>query len=42
MIRELHEEGNIDPIAPPELHEIFFNDRSSRRDHIAVFVIREF
>jgi 8-oxo-dGTP pyrophosphatase MutT (NUDIX family) len=42
LIRELREEGNIEPNAPPELHGIFFNDQSSRRDHIAVFVIRDF
>lgn len=42
LIRELAEEGNIEPTAPPTLHGIFFNDRISRRDHVAVFVLREF
>jgi 8-oxo-dGTP pyrophosphatase MutT (NUDIX family) len=42
LIRELAEEGNIEPTAPPMLHGIFFNDRASRRDHVAVFVLREF
>jgi 8-oxo-dGTP pyrophosphatase MutT (NUDIX family) len=42
LIRELAEEGNIEPTAPPMLHGMFFNDRVSRRDHVAVFVLREF
>jgi 8-oxo-dGTP pyrophosphatase MutT (NUDIX family) len=42
LIRELAEEGNIEPTAPPLLHGIFFNDRASQRDHVAVFVLREF
>lgn len=28
--------------APPQLHGVFFNDRASRRDHVAVFVVRAF
>ena len=42
LIRELREEANIEPTAPPRLHGIFFNDRVSRRDHVAVFVLRDF
>jgi 8-oxo-dGTP pyrophosphatase MutT (NUDIX family) len=42
LIRELAEEGNIEPTAPPMLHGVFFNDRASRRDHVAVFVLRDF
>lgn len=42
LIRELAEEGNIEPTAPPVLHGLFFNDRVSRRDHVAVFVVRDF
>jgi 8-oxo-dGTP pyrophosphatase MutT (NUDIX family) len=42
LIRELREEGNIEPTAPPRLHGIFFNDRVSRRDHVAVFVVPDF
>jgi 8-oxo-dGTP pyrophosphatase MutT (NUDIX family) len=42
VARELHEEGNIDITEPPRLHGIFFNDRASRRDHVALFVVREF
>ena len=40
--RELLEEGNIEMTAPPQLHGVFFNDRASRRDHVAVFVVRAF
>src|SRR5690242_18773536 len=29
LIRELAEEGNIEPTAPPRLHGIFFNGRVS-------------
>jgi 8-oxo-dGTP pyrophosphatase MutT (NUDIX family) len=42
LIRELAEEGNIEPTVPPMLHGIFFNARVSRRDHVAVYVLREF
>jgi len=40
--RELSEEGNITVTAPPALHGVFFNARDSRRDHVAVFVVRAF
>jgi len=40
--RELKEEGNIDCIGDPELHGLYFNRRVSRRDHVALFVVREF
>jgi 8-oxo-dGTP pyrophosphatase MutT (NUDIX family) len=42
LIRELREEGNLEPTAPPRLHGMFFNDRLSPRDHVAVFVLRDF
>jgi ADP-ribose pyrophosphatase YjhB (NUDIX family) len=42
LSRELREEGNIEITAPPRLHGLFFNDRASRRDHVAVFVVRAF
>ena len=42
LSRELIEEGGITPLAPPVLHGMFFNARTSRRDHVAVFVVREF
>lgn len=40
--RELREEGEIILTGPPELHAVFFNRRVSRRDHVAVFVVRAF
>jgi len=42
LARELQEEGNIDLTEPPQLHGVFFNDRVSRRDHVALFVVRGF
>jgi ADP-ribose pyrophosphatase YjhB (NUDIX family) len=42
LARELAEEGNIVAAASPVLHGMFFNTKSSRRDHVAVFVLREF
>ncbi len=40
--RELAEEGNIALTGPPQFHGVFFNPRVSRRDHVALFVIRDF
>jgi 8-oxo-dGTP pyrophosphatase MutT (NUDIX family) len=42
LARELREEGNIELTGPPRLHGMFFNKRVSRRDHVALFVVREF
>lgn len=42
LARELREEGNIEWTAPPVLHAVYFNARVSRRDHVALFVVREF
>ena len=42
LARELREEGNIELTGPPRLHGMFFNRRVSRRDHVAVFVVRDF
>ena len=42
LIRELREEGNLEPTAPPLLHGIFLNARLSSRDHVAVYVVRDF
>jgi 8-oxo-dGTP pyrophosphatase MutT (NUDIX family) len=42
LARELLEEGGITAVGPPALHGIFFNAKVSRRDHVAVFVVREF
>ena len=40
--RELREEGNIEVSAPPVLHAVYFNKRVSRRDHVALYIVREF
>jgi 8-oxo-dGTP pyrophosphatase MutT (NUDIX family) len=42
LARELAEEGNIQLAGKPELHGIFFNARVSRRDHVALYIVREF
>lgn len=42
LAREIREEGNIELTAPPVLHGIYFNCRASRRDHVALFVVRQF
>jgi ADP-ribose pyrophosphatase YjhB (NUDIX family) len=42
LARELAEEGNIRLTAVPRLHGVFFNKRASRRDHVALFVVRDF
>jgi 8-oxo-dGTP pyrophosphatase MutT (NUDIX family) len=40
--RELMEEGRIEVLAEPVLHGLFFNSHVSRRDHVAVYIVREF
>lgn len=40
--RELMEEGRIEVLAEPALHGLFFNSHVSRRDHVAIYVVREF
>jgi 8-oxo-dGTP pyrophosphatase MutT (NUDIX family) len=42
MRRELHEEGNITFDGQPVLHGIFFNGHVSPRDHVVVYIVREF
>jgi ADP-ribose pyrophosphatase YjhB (NUDIX family) len=42
LARELREEGNIDLIEPAQLFGIYFNRRATRRDHVAVYVVRSF
>jgi hypothetical protein len=36
------EEGRIELSAEPELHGVFLNSYASRRDHVAVYVVRQF
>jgi 8-oxo-dGTP pyrophosphatase MutT (NUDIX family) len=40
--RELMEEGRIELTGEPDLHGLFFNDHVSRRDHVAVYIVRQF
>jgi 8-oxo-dGTP pyrophosphatase MutT (NUDIX family) len=40
--RELSEEGRIELTGEPALHGVFFNGHVSRRDHVAVYVVRQF
>ena len=40
--RELAEEGRIELAGEPLLHGLFFNSHVSRRDHVAVYVVRQF
>src|SRR4051812_1878647 len=40
--RELREEARIEIVGEPRLHGGFFNANASRRDHVVVYVVREF
>ncbi|HMF20896.1 MAG TPA: NUDIX domain-containing protein [Pseudolabrys sp.] len=42
LSRELAEEGNIRITTAPNLYGIYFNRRASRRDHVALFIVRDF
>lgn len=42
LARELIEEGNIQLGSAPQLYGVYFNKRMSRRDHVALFVVRDF
>lgn len=42
LTRELREEGGVALDGPPALHGMFFNGRVSRRDHVALYVVRNF
>ncbi|AMN40900.1 NUDIX domain-containing protein [Rhodoplanes sp. Z2-YC6860] len=42
LARELHEEGNIELTGPPKLHGVFFHPIYSTRDHVTIYVVREF
>lgn len=42
LAKELDEEANLRPRTEPVLHGMFLNDAISRRDHVAVFVVRDF
>jgi ADP-ribose pyrophosphatase YjhB (NUDIX family) len=40
--RELAEEGRIELVGEPALHGLFLNSHVSRRDHVAVYLVRQF
>ncbi len=42
MRRELKEEGDIDLTGEAVLHGIYLNSHVSRRDHVAVYIVRHF
>lgn len=42
LARELAEEGNIRLTGAPRLHGVYFNKRMSRRDHVALYIVRDF
>lgn len=42
LTRELKEEARIEIEAPPVLHGVFHNTQTSRRDHVAAYVVRGF
>lgn len=42
LTRELMEEGRIALTGAPALHGIFFNSHASPRDHVAVYVVRQY
>jgi 8-oxo-dGTP pyrophosphatase MutT (NUDIX family) len=42
LARELREEGNIELGEQPTLFAIYFNRRTSARDHVALYVVRSF
>jgi ADP-ribose pyrophosphatase YjhB (NUDIX family) len=42
LARELDEEARVALSGPPRLQGVFFNARASRRDHVAVYVVRAF
>lgn len=42
LAKELREEAGLTLGGPPALHGVFFNKGVSRRDHVAVYVVRAF
>lgn len=42
LARELAEEGNIELTGPPVLHGIYFHPFYSNRDHVTIYVVRNF
>jgi len=42
LARELAEEGAIELLGAPQLHGIYLNRATSPRDHVALYVVRDF
>lgn len=42
LVKELMEEGNVRVTGAAKLHGLFQNRNASSRDHVAVYVVREF
>jgi ADP-ribose pyrophosphatase YjhB (NUDIX family) len=42
LVKELREECNIELTGEAQLFDIYFNTRISRRDHVALYVVRSF
>jgi 8-oxo-dGTP pyrophosphatase MutT (NUDIX family) len=42
LARELGEEGNIELTETPQLCGLYYNDRDSPRDHVALYLVRGF
>jgi ADP-ribose pyrophosphatase YjhB (NUDIX family) len=40
--RELAEEGRIEPVGEPALFGVYLNSHISKRDHVAIYVVRDF
>ncbi|MDH4412345.1 MAG: NUDIX domain-containing protein [Rhizobium sp.] len=37
LLKEMREEGNLEPVDTPELFHVYFNARISRRDHVLLY-----
>jgi ADP-ribose pyrophosphatase YjhB (NUDIX family) len=42
LARELAEEAEVELASTPHLHGVFLNSHVSRRDHVLVYVVRDF
>jgi ADP-ribose pyrophosphatase YjhB (NUDIX family) len=42
LTRELAEEAEVELASTPQLHGVFLNSHVSRRDHVLVYVVRDF
>lgn len=42
LVRELAEEGCVQVHGDPVLHAVYHNTRFSRRDHVALYTVRDF